>query len=84
MQRVEQYIQTWRRQGYLTDIPDEVPSEIMGYAPSYKAIAMAILRNDLQFTSLGFTAKVSAWYSELKRIEIEQRDGAVMVQGRLF
>ena len=82
MQRVEQYIQTWRRQGYLTDIPDEVPSEVMGYAPSYKAIAMAILRNDLQ--SLGFTAKVSAWYSELKRIEIEQREGAVMVQGRLF
>lgn len=84
MKRVDQYIQNWRKQGYLTDIPDEVPSEIMDHAPSYKAIAMAILKNDLHFISLGFTPAESRWYSELKRIEIEQRPGAEMIQGRLF
>lgn len=84
MRRVDQYIQTWRKQGYLTDIPDEVTAEIMGLAPSYKAIAIAILKNDLQFTSLGFAPKESRWYSELKRIEIEEREGAQMVQMRLF
>lgn len=84
MRRVEQYIQTWRKQGYLTDIPDEVPAEIMAHAPSYKAIAIAILKNDLQFISLGLAPAESRWYSELKRIEIEQRHVATMVQWRLF
>jgi predicted phosphoadenosine phosphosulfate sulfurtransferase len=73
MKRVSQYIETWKRQGYPDDIPDEVPSEIMAFAPSYKAIAIAILKNDLQFTSLGFQPKVSRWYGEFKRIEIEAR-----------
>jgi len=50
-----------------------VPAEIMAFAPSYKAIAIAILKNDLQFTSLGFQPKVSRWYGEFKRIEIEAR-----------
>lgn len=49
-------------------------------APSYKAIALAILKNDM--TDLGFTPPVSAWYSELKRIEIEARGGER--QMRLF
>jgi len=74
MKRVTQYIETWKRQGYPDDIPDEVPAEIMAFAPSYKAIAMAILKNDLQFISLGFTPKVSLWYGEFKRIEIASRE----------
>jgi predicted phosphoadenosine phosphosulfate sulfurtransferase len=49
-------------------------------APSYKAIALAILKNDI--TDLGFTPPASAWYSELKRIEIEARGGER--QKRLF
>lgn len=42
---------------YSTDIPDEVPKKVMqsGRAPSYKAIALAILRNDLQLYALGFS-----------------------------
>ena len=55
------------------DIPDEVPTVLMqeGLAPSYKAIAFAILKNDP--TALGFVPKASKWYGELKRIEIQQR-----------
>lgn len=47
----------WRKRCYSTDIPDEVPKKVMqsGRAPSYKAIALAILRNDLQMYVLGFS-----------------------------
>ena len=49
----------------------------LGLAPSYKAIALAILKNDNNFESLGFTAPVSRWYSAIKRVEIEQRENKV-------
>jgi predicted phosphoadenosine phosphosulfate sulfurtransferase len=73
--RVSQYVGKWKGRGYPDDIPDEVPDPLMqqGLAPSYKAVAFAILHNDLQFTSLGFAPFKSEWYGILKRIEIEQR-----------
>jgi predicted phosphoadenosine phosphosulfate sulfurtransferase len=76
--------------GYPDDIPDEVPNELMrlGLAPSYRAIAVAILQNDLNFYSLGFASPTSPWYSALKRIEIAARPipahEHVSVQLRLF
>jgi predicted phosphoadenosine phosphosulfate sulfurtransferase len=48
--------------------------------PSWKAVAMAILKNDLQFISLGFQPRSSAIYDALKR---EERDENTM-QKRLF
>lgn len=76
------YIEAWKCRGYSDDIPDEVPHRLMalGKAPSYKAIAIAILRNDIK--ELGGSLPVSAWYSEFKRVEIEARGGER--QGRLF
>lgn len=73
--RIDQYVNEWRSRGYLIDIPDEVPLALMSenLAPSYKAIAIAILKNDHHLTSLGFSAPHSAWYDELKRIEISAR-----------
>ena len=38
----------------------------LNLAPSYKAIAIAILKNDVSGESLGFTAKRSDWYYHLK------------------
>lgn len=75
-QKINQYIQTWMEQGYPDGIPDEVPMVLMrlGLAPSYKAICFALLKNDLTLKSLGFTAPVSRFYSELKRIEINKRN----------
>jgi predicted phosphoadenosine phosphosulfate sulfurtransferase len=40
-------------------------------APSYKAIAMAILNNDLPLYALGFQPHVSHWYKVVKK---EQSD----------
>lgn len=74
--RIDKYIKEWRLRGYLDDIPDEVPDALMdeNLAPSYKAIAIAILRNDHHMTALGFQAPKSIWYDALKRIEINQRN----------
>jgi len=76
MKKVTEYIEAWKQCGYSDDIPDEVPDELMklNYAPSYKTIAIAILKNDLNFYSLGFPQQISEWYSALKKVEIEQRE----------
>ena len=78
MKKVAEYIAKWKTMGYSDDIPDEVPDILMqlGLAPSYKQIAICILKNDLQFTGLGFTPKCSEWYGVLKRIEISKRESA--------
>lgn len=54
-------------------IPDESPQEILEKVPSYKRIAMAILKNDYPLQSLGFTPKKSIFYNALKKIEIDAR-----------
>jgi predicted phosphoadenosine phosphosulfate sulfurtransferase len=74
-EKVKRYIELWSLRGYPEDIPDEVPEVLMnlGKAPSYKAICIAILRNDLELLSLGFTPRKSQYYNELKRLEIERR-----------
>jgi predicted phosphoadenosine phosphosulfate sulfurtransferase len=75
---VAKYIATWSRRGYATDLPDEVPSGLMraGLAPSYKAICVAILKNDASMSSLGFSPRHSDWYDALKRIELAARPDA--------
>ncbi len=73
--KVAQYIRSWRTKGYANDIPDDVPSVLasMQLAPSYRAIAIAILRNDASLQSLGFVPPKSRWYHELKGLEIRNR-----------
>lgn len=75
-QRIKQYINKWKSQGYPDDIPDSVPDSLMRLqlAPSYKAIACALLKNDVKLLSLGFTGQKSEWYSVLKSIEIDARN----------
>lgn len=73
---MQRYISDWRSKGYSSDIPDEVPYSLMrlGLAPSYKAIAIAILRNDINLLSLGFAPRHSDWYDFLKKDEISKRN----------
>jgi predicted phosphoadenosine phosphosulfate sulfurtransferase len=56
-ERVLEYVQTWQRRCYSADIPEEVPKKVSasGRAPSWKAVAIAILQNDLQLRQLGFS-----------------------------
>lgn len=68
---IENYIQTWENRCYPNEIPDEVPNEISDMVPSYKRVALAILRNDLG--DLGIGGRKSEFYSILKRIELKKR-----------
>jgi len=72
--RIENYIKTWEQRCYHDGIPDEAPNEISDMVPSYKRIAIAILRNDYSLKSLGFTPKTSMFYTILKGIEIKARN----------
>ena len=69
------YIARWKLRGYPDGIPDEVPERLMylGKAPSYRQISIAILSNDVR--QLGASRPKSRWYSEYKRIELEERNG---------
>ena len=55
-ERVREYVQTWERRCYSDGIPDEVPRKVAasGRAPSWKAVAIALLQNDLHLYQLGF------------------------------
>lgn len=70
--RVKKYIQMWQDRCYSDGIPEEVPLEVSrrNLAPSYKAIAIALLKNDMQLTELGFQSPRSEWYGVLKRKEL--------------
>ena len=71
--KVESYIQTWRKRCYSDDIPDEVPAKIAASnrAPSYKAIAMCLLKNDLLMKGLGFDGKHTEYFDQLKSIRAD-------------
>ena len=72
--KVNEYIKEWERKCYKEGIPDEAPAEINDKVPSYKKICIALLKNDLNLTSLGYEQKKSKYYSMLKRIELSARD----------
>lgn len=85
-QRVQNYITEQAKCGYGIDIPDEVPYELMceNLAPSYKAIAFALLQNDMHLVSLGYAPPDSYWYGELKKIEISARCKGLKLEQILF
>lgn len=69
---MEAYLTTWSSRGYSDGIPDEVPAGIMDIAPSWKAVAWALLNNDMSLSRLGMPAVCSEWYSVLKAIELRK------------
>lgn len=74
--KIEDYVKAWESRCYSDGIPDEVPTRIqqLNKAPSYKAICMAILKNDTTLKTLGFTRKKPLAYHMLKRIELSHID----------
>ena len=75
-------MRVWEARCYSDGIPDEVPPKLAqsGRVPSYKQIAIAILRNDFVLKSLGFDGKMSDYYSQIKAEEARVASG----QKRLF
>ena len=72
--KVKEYVNEWEIRCYKDGLPDSSPLEIKDLVPSYKRICMCILNNDLNFLGLGFAGKKSLYYSEYKRIEINERN----------
>jgi predicted phosphoadenosine phosphosulfate sulfurtransferase len=73
--KIKKYIKDWEKKGYKNGIPDEVPLSIerLNIVPSYRKICIALMKNENNLETLGFSRKKTLAYSELKRIEIEQR-----------
>lgn len=65
--KIQQYIKLWERRCY-SDLPDEAPREINDLVPSYRRIAIAILKNDLSY--IGIAPPQSEYYGILKCIEL--------------
>lgn len=65
---ITNYIKTWKKRCYFDDIPDEVSDKLQssGRVPSYKAIAIALLKNDIALKTIGFDGKYTKYYKELK------------------
>lgn len=74
------YIKDWESKCYSDGIPDEAPSELGIKVPSYKMICRAILRNDRNLLTLGYSRPHNDYYNELKRKEL----GIKQYQMRLF
>lgn len=74
--KINKYINKWLLCGYEKGIPDEAPPkfEALNKAPSYRNICKAILKNDLQLKTLGFSKEKCEYYNILKKIEIEERN----------
>ncbi|MDD5358281.1 MAG: hypothetical protein PHX80_03990 [Candidatus Nanoarchaeia archaeon] len=87
--KINKYIKLWEARGYPNGIPDEAPALLEMYckAPSYRAICRAILKNDIQLESLGFTREKCDIYTILKKIELKAKGKKVdrlIIQYSLF
>lgn len=75
-EKIKNYILDWELKCYKDGIPDEIPVRLeqLNKAPSYKQICKALLKNDINLKSLGFSSKKSKYYQFFKKIEIEARN----------
>jgi predicted phosphoadenosine phosphosulfate sulfurtransferase len=74
-EKIEHYINDWEKKCYSKGIPDEAPVELEKnlLAPSYRMICLAILKNDFNLKSLGYSGKKSKYYDAYKKIELINR-----------
>ncbi len=81
-EKILEYVSKWENRCYSEGIPDEAPKEleVRGIVPSYRLIAIAILKNDISLKMLGFTPKYSEYYSYYKNIEIQKRNGILQLK----
>ena len=73
--KILNYIQDWIKKCYSDGIPDEAPIRLekLNKVPSYRRICIAIMKNDTQLETLGFTRIKSNVYHEIKRAELIER-----------
>jgi len=69
-------VSIWETRCYESGIPENVPDNIMksNRAPSYKSIALAILRNDHNLYGLGFAQRESEVLSAVLQARRQRAD----------
>lgn len=74
-EKIAQYVASWKRKGYPDGLPDEAPSRLedLGKVGSYRLICIALVKNDKNLETLGFTRRPCQAYQELKRDELRTR-----------
>lgn len=72
---VMDYERIWRDRCYSDGIPDEIPAKLAasGRAPSWKAVAICLLKNDTQLRGLGFGRQDSTIVEAIYSIEKSAR-----------
>jgi predicted phosphoadenosine phosphosulfate sulfurtransferase len=75
-------VNTWQGRCYSDGIPDEVPAKIAAAnrAPSWKSIAMAILKNDMHLRSLGFDMDESELCKALRQEQKRSKERQLSMQ----
>lgn len=82
-ERIARYVSLWEARCYSEGIPDEIPAllEKTGRAPSYKSIAICILKNDLKLNGLGFNKESESWadnmYWDKRRLNYNKECGQI-------
>jgi predicted phosphoadenosine phosphosulfate sulfurtransferase len=73
--RIRKYVSDWEARGYPNGIPDEAPFvlERLNKVGSYRLICLAILKNDTNLLTLGYSRPECLIYRALKREELMER-----------
>lgn len=73
--RVEKYIETWEARCYSDGLPDSAPIKLeRSYrVPSYRNLALCLMRNDTLLLGAGLSKPPSKAYSMIKKAEISKR-----------
>ena len=71
--KINNYIQVWESRCYSEGLPDEIPALLAATlrVPSYKAIAVAILRNNVN--EVGYSVGTTDICEQLRRSQLNQR-----------
>lgn len=74
--KIQNYVNQWEQQCYSNGIPDEAPKELekRDLVPSYRRICIAIMKNDTNLKSLGFSSNKSVYYDNIKYNELLLRN----------
>lgn len=74
LKKFKSFIKWWRVRGYPDDIPDEAPDilEAKRWAPSYRRLCKALLRNDYWGKGLGLSQPKSEAYGRYLKIKKER------------
>jgi len=74
-EKINKYIEKWKKRGYKNGIPDEAPYELekTGLVPSYRLICISLMKNQYNLELLGYNKNKCKIYNEIKKREIYNR-----------